>query len=241
MTALPLFYRQPRVLQPALHGRLGLSDEPQHSFAKQANAVPLLAAELPAACRHMPIVFTDEALPQPVAVLGLREQQNLFVDGQGRWVPGVYVPAYVRRYPFIFLEDSARHELTLCIDEAAPNVVADGSGQPLFDAAGQPAAVTRSALAFCRDYQAHHQLTRAFADALLSADLLVDQRAEANLAAGGSLGLQGFKVVDEARFKALPDAVFLHWRAQGWLPLVYSHLLSLGSWAGLVDRLAAAD
>lgn len=241
MTALPLFYRQPRVLQPGVHGRLGLKDGPDHGFAKQANAVPLLAAEMAAACRHLPIVFTDEARPQPVAVLGLREQQNLFVDADGHWLPGAYVPAYVRRYPFIFLEDSARQELTLCIDEAAPQVVADGSGQPLFDASGQPTAVTRSALAFCRDYQAHHLLTRAFVEALVTADLLVDHRAEVTLAAGGApLALQGFKVVDEARFKALPDDVFLHWRAQGWLALVYSHLLSIGSWAGLVDRLAAA-
>jgi hypothetical protein len=81
--------------------------------------------------------------------------------------------------------------------------------------------------------------TRAFADALAAADLLVDHRAEVTLAAGGApLALQGFKVIDEARFKALPDATFLHWRTQGWLGLVHSHLVSIGSWAGLVDRLA---
>ena len=205
MAALPQFYRRPAVLQPARHGRLGLKEGAGCGFAREANAVPLLAAEMAAACRHLPIVFSNEPLPQPLAVLGLRERQNLFVDAQGRWQAGVYVPAYVRRYPFIFAQDGARHELTLCIDEAAPQLVADGSGQPLFDAAGQPSATTRSALAFCRDYQAQHQLTRAFADALLTADLLVDQRAEASVAAGGApLALQGFKVVDEARFKALP-------------------------------------
>src|SRR5437773_2591744 len=100
MTALPLFYRRPRVLQPALHGSLSLKDGPDLGYAKQANAVPLLAAEMAAACRHLPIVFTDGINPQPVAVLGLREQQNLFVDAQGHWLPGAYVPAYVRRYPF---------------------------------------------------------------------------------------------------------------------------------------------
>lgn len=241
MSTLPLFYRQPRVLQPGLHGRLGLKADPGHAHAMEANAVPLLASEMSAACRHLPIVFSDEAQPQPLAVLGLRERQNLFVDGHGRWLAGAYVPAYVRRHPFIFLEDAGRDTLTLCIDEAAPQLVADGTGQPLFDEAGQPTAVTRNALAFCRDYQAHHRLTRAFVDALVAADLLVEHRAEVTLAAGGApLALQGFKVVDEARFKALPDAVFLHWREQGWLPLVYSQLLSAGSWAGLVDRLAAA-
>lgn len=239
-SALPLFYRRPRVLQPGLHAQLGLQELANHAFSRDTNAVPLLAAEMPAASRHMPIVFTDEPLPQPVAVLGLRERQNQFVDSQGCWQPGAYVPAYVRRYPFIFLEDSARRELTLCIDEDAPSLVSDGSGQALFDAAGQPTAVTRSALAFCRDYQAHHLLTQAFADALVTAGVLVDHRAELSLGdKTPALALQGFKVVDEARFKALPDSVFLHWRAKGWLPWIYSHLLSVSSWAGLANTAAA--
>jgi hypothetical protein len=147
---------------------------------------------------HLPIVFSDEAQPQPLAVLGLRERQNLFVDDHGRWLAGTYVPAYVRRHPFIFLEDAGRDTLTLCIDEAAPQLVADGTGQALFDEAGAPTAVTRNALDFCRDYQAHHRLTRTFVDALVAADVLVDHRAEVTLAAGGApLALQGFKVVDE--------------------------------------------
>lgn len=245
---MPLLYRQPRVLQPAQHARLGLLPTPPdrdqpglYGTAREANAVPLLAAEMAAAGRHMPIVFTEGPHIQPVAVLGLRERQNLFVDAQGHWQAGVYVPAYVRRYPFIFLEDEARHTLTLCIDEAAPQVVADGRGQPLFDAQGGPTAVTRSALAFCSDYQAQYQATRRFTEALRQAGVLVDQRAEVTLDAGGPpLALQGFQVVDETRLDALPQETLLDWRAQGWLPLVYAHLLSQGHWAGLVDRLQAS-
>jgi SapC len=238
MAALPLFYKQPVVLNPAAHGTWGLLAAPHHGFAAQTNAVPLLAAEMTSAARHLPIVFSSEPVPQPLAVLGLRERENLFVDAQGQWQAGVYIPAYVRRYPFIFTQDEVRNELTLCIDEAAPQCLRTG-GQAFFDALGQPTDITRSALAFCRDYEANHRLTRAFCEALVAADVLVDRRTEIALADGGaSLSLQGFKVVDEDRLKALPDSLFLHWRDQGWLALVYSHQISLGGWEALTQRLS---
>ncbi len=232
---LPQFYRRPRVLDRARHGRLGLGPAPLQAFAGQANAVPLLAAELPAACRHLPIVFSTGPQAQPLAVLGLRSGENRFIGPDGQWQAGSYQPAYVRRYPFILLEDETRQTLSLCIDEAAPHLVDDGSGQPLFDATGQPSALTRDALALCRDYQAHHRLTRDFMHALAGAGVLMDQRAEISAGPGAAaLALQGFQVVDEDRLQRLPDAVFLHWRDQGWLRLVYSHLQSLDSWQALV-------
>lgn len=238
MSTLPLFYAQPKVLQPRRHGTRSLAGSADYRFSAATNAVPLVAAEMPSAARCFPVVFTDAAVPQPVAVLGLRAGQNLFVDAQGQWQPGSYVPAYVRRYPFIFLENEDRTEYTLCIDEAAAAVV-PGSWNPLFDAAGQPTPLTRSALAFCRDYQAQHEPTQAFTQALAAAQLLVDHRADITLKDGQQLSLSGFKVIDPARFDALPDAEFCRWRTRGWLPWVYAHFASVGAWSGLMDRMVA--
>lgn len=234
-SSLPLFYRQPRILQPGQHGGFSLARTPDYGHAAQAHAVPLLAAEIPSACRHLPVVFTTDPHPTPVAVLGLRTGHNAQVTAEGQWRAGSYIPAYVRRYPFIFVEDEARNELTLCIDESAKALV-PGSDNPLFDADGQPTAVTRSALAFCRDYQAHHLLTREFCDALADAGLLTEQRADITLHDGQRMSLDGFQIIDEAQFKALSKAKFMKWRANGWLPLVYAHLLSIGNWAALVDQ-----
>jgi hypothetical protein len=240
MSTLPLFYAQPKVLQPRRHGGRSLAPAGGFQFTATTNAVPLVAAELPSASRCFPVVFTDEKLPQPVAVLGLRTGQNLFVDEQGRWEPGSYVPAYVRRYPFIFLENEARTEYTLCIDEAAAAVV-PGNWNPLFDAAGQPTPLTRSALAFCRDYQAQHEPTQEFTRALAAAQLLVEHRADVTLKDGQQLSLSGFKVIDETKFSALPNAEFCRWRSRGWLPWVYAHFASVGAWSGLMDRMAAGQ
>jgi hypothetical protein len=233
--ALPLFYVQPRVLQPGLHGQKSLSPSATYQFAARTNAAPLVASEFAVACHHYPIVFT----PHPVAVLGLRDQDNAFVDADGKWRDGSYVPAYIRRYPFIFVENESRGELTLCIDEAATHLV-DGRDAPLFDEDGKPTALTQNALLFCRDYQGQHLAVAEFAEALQKADLLVENRADVTLKNGETLSLSGFQVIDEARFNQLPDEEFLRWRKKGWLPLVYAHFFSVGNWAALVDRTAGA-
>jgi len=234
-SSLPLFYSQPRPMQPALHGKLSLNPQTSYGFAAATNAVPLAAPEMAAACRYFPIVFTNGDQPAPLAVLGVRSQQNLFVDADGAWLEGSYIPAYVRRYPFIFMENADRSQLTLCIDEAAPHIVRDG-GNPLFDEQGEPTALTRGALEFCRDYQEQHARTMAFARELAQADILVSNRADITLPGAEKLRLDGFKVIDEARFNALPDATFLRWRAAGWLPLVYFHFVSAGAWPALAGR-----
>lgn len=236
---LPLFYRSPKVLQPSAHGGHSLASEGNYRFAADANAVPLVAEEFAPAGRHFPIVFSEGDSPHPVAVLGLRGQHNLFVNEAGQWCQGVYVPAYIRRYPFIFHENVARNELTLCIDEASELLV-EGRDNPLFDARGEPTALTRSALAFCRDYQAQHTVAVAFTRALIDADLLIEHRADATLNDGRRLSLSGFKVIDQGRFAKLPDDTFAQWRRLGWLDLAFAHFFSVQAWSSLVDRMAVS-
>lgn len=142
-TSLPLFYEQPRPLAPGAHANLSLAGNTGFGYAAKTNAVPLVATELPTACRHFPIVFTDGDQPTPVAVLGVRGQENLFVDAQGQWRAGAYIPAYVRRYPFIFMENEDRSQFTLCVDEKAASVV-EGRDNPFFDEAGEPTDLARS-------------------------------------------------------------------------------------------------
>jgi len=233
---LPLFYRRPRAMDPALHGQLRLGSPGDFRFARKANAVALLGPEFPQAARFYPIVFTSGANALPAAVLGLKTDDNLLVDAGGRWEAGAYVPAYVRRYPFIFVEAPERDRLTLCIDEAAEQLSSDGP-RPLFDG-NQPAEVTRQALELCTSFQRDAAATRAFVEALEAAELLVERRADVALERGERMAVAGFRVIDEAKFNALDDATFLDWRRRGWIGLAYCHLLSSGNWGGLVERAA---
>jgi len=235
--SLPLFYQRPRPLRAADDKNLSLSSVTNFSFAAEAHVIPLVAAEIPSACRHYPILFTAGPSPQLVVLTGLRAGKNPFVEGDGDWSAGFYVPAYVRRYPFIFMENEDKSEFTLCIDEAAPSIV-KGRKNPVFDKDGAPSEITNSALAFCREYQAHYVYTAEFIKALSDANLLVDHRADVTLVGGEKLSLAGFQIIDEERFNNLPDERFLEWRRKGWLSLAICHFVSTGNWQTLIDRTA---
>lgn len=232
---LPPFYGRPRPLQAERDAGLALAESTDYGFAAHSNSVPLIAAEFAQACKFFPILFAAGELPQPVALLGLRSGKNLFVGSDGQWLAG-YTPAYVRRYPFIFMENADQSEFTLCIDEACPSLVEKG-GRPLF-ANGQPTELVEGALAFCRDYQAHHAFTQEFMAAVVAADLLIDNRADIAMTDGEKLSLAGFQLIDEQRFNQMPAEEFLRWRERGWLHLVYSHFLSMSNWAALIDLTA---
>jgi hypothetical protein len=236
---LPLFYTAPQRLDSRRHSGKRLAPATRFGFAKATNSIPLNGIEFLLAVKNYPIVFaaTDPALP--VAVVGLRDRENLYVRADGTWETGAYIPAYVRRYPFIFLEDRERGQFVLCIDESA-ETLSDSEGELLFED-DKPGPAGIRGRDFCTAFQGQVQATRAFADAVAAAGLLVENRAQVVLKDRRAMGVSGFRVIDEAKFNALDDATVLDWRRKGWLPLVYCHLISISNWSNLVDRVPPAD
>jgi hypothetical protein len=232
----PLFYGNPVVVSVARHGGASYVAAGHYHFARHSNSVPVTLAEFPFAMRHYPIVFAAGAPPVPVAVVGIDKDDNLFVDDRGQWEDGVYIPAYVRRYPFIFLENPAAKEFVLAIDEAADAIGEGGDDRLFID--GKPGAVIERALAFCREYQAGAIDTRAFCEAIAVESLLADKEAEFALRDGRRVRLTGFRVIDEDRFNKLSDRAFTRFRRQGWLAPIYLQLAAATNWPGLVERAA---
>jgi len=233
---LPLFYRRPVALSSARHFATSFPGIADYGFARNSNSVPLSLVEFSLAVRHYPIVFAGSKPAIPVVILGIEATENLFVDADGRWMEGAYVPAYVRRYPFIFIEDEAKKEFVLAIDEAA-EAVRDGEANRLFWN-GKPTAIVEKALAFCSEYQANVNATREFCDALEEEALLAEKEADFALKSGKRARLTGFRVIEEARFDKLRDRTFLAFRKRGWLHPIYLHLVATANWANLVDLAA---
>jgi len=245
-----LFYSQPDVLRFPQHGKLGIKREGHYKFAAEAVAIPLTVAEFAAAGRAMPIVFAqgDEALP--LAVSGLSAGRNLFIDSEGAWRPGLYIPAYLRRYPFIAVQAGNGPQM-LGIDTASSLVVPEADGETterLFDEAGAPTPRAEAAMALSEAYAAEHEATRLFSAALVRHNLLVPRSAELRLTApaAGATGeappvsstLTGFQIVDEAAFRALPADVVTDFHVRGWLGSIVLHLASQLSWQTLLDAKA---
>lgn len=231
-SGLPLFYKNPVALEAAQHQDLSLKQDFGFSFAREVNAVPINLIEMPQISHIYPIAFSNDGSATPVAIMGLRDKENLFVQDNGYWEADTYIPAYIRRYPFIFSENSENDKLTLCVDYRDEFVVEDTS-QPFFDKEGNPTQLSKNALEFCKSYHAATQQTVAFSKALAKSELLIDRQADINIKGNRRITFSGFSIIDEKKLADLPDKTFLEWREKGWLPFVYAHLFSGVNWQRL--------
>jgi hypothetical protein len=232
--ALPAFYKRPWPVSVERHGSASLRPSADYRVARGVGSVPITISEFPLASRHYPIVFTGGAEPNAVAVLGINENENLFIDAAGKWSEGRYVPAYVRRYPFIFQEHPDGKNLTLCIDEAC-GLIEEKGNRPFYKD-GRPTEVLQNALNFCVEYQKDWLATRRLAGLLKEAQLFSPHRAHLITRAGDVLEVAGFQVVTEETWAKVPDELVLALKHQNFLAALHAHFFSAQNWTDLVDR-----
>lgn len=223
---LPLFYKQPMPLDATKHKELSLKKNFGFNFAKEANAVPVNMIEMPQICHHYPIAFSPDENANPVAILGLRDNENLFVNEAGHWLSNTYIPSYIRRYPFIFSELPNSDQLTLCIDNT-PDTVEKSNENSFFNEENKASKLSEDALNFCKSYHAAAQQTAQFGKAIAKSGILVERQAQINAPGNRRISFSGFRVIDEKKLAELDDATFIEWRRNGWLPFIYAHLFSV--------------
>jgi len=235
---MPILYKSIEAIRPERHAGKSLRRVINYAFAASGHYVPLAAVEFATAAVHYPIVFTGSDPVMPIAVLGLEPFKSLFVSEDGVWETGCYVPAYVRRYPFILIHGGDTQKYALCVDETS-GFVYDGDDEPIFQD-GKPTEIVDRILDFCTSYQRMLEATRDFGAALKARGLLMPSRTF-TLPSGRTINLGDFQVVNGAKFHALPEEVFLDWRQRGWLAFVHNHLVSLGNWKSLGARAEGKD
>jgi hypothetical protein len=234
-----LFYDKPVALNREAHRNLRMRPVPSFAYAGAVNSVPLTGNEFAAAARTMPIVFVNDAnqQPNPIALLGLRRNENLFVDADGRWSGG-YIPAFIRRYPFVLIEMPGTDNLTVGIDEAFPGFNAD-EGEPLFAQDGSDGPSLKRAIEFLNAYRTEARRTQEFLAQLKRLDLLIPRTINVSLKDGSQFHLDSFSIVDEARLGKLDDKEAGSLLRGGYLGWIYMHLLSMANVADLSTRLDA--
>jgi hypothetical protein len=240
ITGNVLFYSQPEPLSPETHGKMGVkSMDGPFGFARAGHAIPLTVGEFPPAAMTGPIIFVGEE-KMPIAVMGLNAGQNMFVGDNGLFEPGVYVPAYIRRYPFVFANDDNAKQMVLCVDRAAEFVVESNPDLPFFEADGQPSQYTKNCIEFCNNFEIERQRTANFVQVLKDLDLFESKTAtftptDANGVAGEPQIIAEYFGVSEEKLNKLPADKLVELRDNGALPQIYAHLVSLLCW----DRLVA--
>jgi len=228
MTEL-LFYKKVVALSKEQHQRHSFRKFDRLDFAAHTQSVLLTGSEFAEASKEYPIVFVKapDGGMMPVALLGFRQHENLYIDAGGRW-NARYIPGYVRRYPFIFSEASTE-QLVLCVDEECAGFNTAGEGEALFDEQGAPSPFVNSMLQFLQDYQADFLRTRVFAEHLQQLDLLKESNARITLGSGEEFQINGIWVVDESRLAALGDDHLLQLARSGELGRIHAHLFSLSN------------
>ncbi|MEO0699314.1 MAG: SapC family protein, partial [Pseudomonadota bacterium] len=203
---LPLFYKDLLPLNSQQHSDWTVSSFDDASFLAETHAIPLTVDEFVDAQRNYPIVFTAGDNPLPIALFGLNEGVNTFMD-DGKLVADVYVPAYIRRYPFILAKlQQGSDDMSLCFDPTAGVVQKSEGGQALFGADGQPSDYTKGVLDFCQKFEESGQRTRAFLEELKKLDILMDGEIAITRSdvPDKPFVYRGFRMVDENKLRELP-------------------------------------
>jgi hypothetical protein len=237
-TPRPLFFADLAALDTERHRSLTLPVQRKNfAFAADAHLLPLTVAEVGAAVRHYPVVFVQQGeITALVALTGLPNAGNRFVDARGEWRAGTYIPAYVRGYPFIAVRPAPGAELIIAFDPDAADFKVR-NGQPLIGSDGQPGEQLKGILAFHGEYHALNERTHALTAALKAEGVLEEGQINVQLPGNTQAApIGGFLVVSEARLRALPAAALKRLMDADAIGLAYAHLLSMNNLTNLVGE-----
>ena len=228
--SLPLFYNDLMPLNSNDHKSWKSKNFDNVDFLGKTHAVPLTVDEFVDAQRHFPIIFSAGEDAVPLAMMGMNEGVNTFIDDKGQLMENAYVPAYARRYPFILArlrQDS--DELSLCFDPSAGVVGEHKEGNDLFTDGGEPSDYTKNVLDFCQKFEEAGARTKAFMEQVKALDILMDGEIAITRQEDpdNPFIYRGFRMVDEQKFRELSAEKIEELHKNGVLPLLHAHLFSL--------------
>ncbi|MEW4447706.1 SapC family protein [Qipengyuania sp. JC766] len=227
---LPLFYNDLMPLNSRDHKTFRTRAMDSAEWLKNQHAIPLTVDEFVQAQRHYPIIFSSGENPMPLALMGINEGVNTFVDDEGKVTEAVYLPAYIRRYPFMLAKlKPDTDDLSLCFDPTSETVGEFDEGEKLFDDENQPTDNTKGILDFCEKFEQAGQRTRAFIDELKKYELLMDGEVTIQQNGEGAKPFvyRGFQMINGEKLSQVPTDVLDQWNKNGLMALIHAQTFSL--------------
>ncbi|WP_339862794.1 SapC family protein [Paremcibacter congregatus] len=232
---MPTLYNNLVPLMTDVHKDLHMINGQNFSFAAKVNAVPIVIQELPMIIKHYPVVFPADTPGVMLAVLGIRSEQNLFVDDKGSWAADTYIPAYIRRYPFFVARQNEESEPVICFDDTS-DFLGEKGDQALFDK-GEATDTLKNIVEFTRTFQQHLEASNDYCRAIDEAGLLEEKEISFNAGDEVKANVNGFKALEREKFDAIEADVLKDWMTKGWVDASVLHLASGGNF----DRLWSMD
>ena len=234
-----MIYEQVVPVSAQQHKDLSVEAGMPYEFARELRAVPLVAQEIVACAHEYTVVFAPtgkEGEIAPFVVLGVQENENLYVTVDGEW-DARYIPAFIRRYPFVFAANEDRSKFTLCIDESWQGCNNEGRGQKLFDDKGEKSEFLDRLLKFNEEYQKNAMMTEMFCKRLQELELLDSREAQITIQGKPDVKLAGFQVVNREKLHELSGDVLAELAKNGALQLIYAHMMSLNNLGLVASRI----
>lgn len=228
-------YEKPELLTKELHDSMGFSPaERPFDFVRDVRAVPLTMLEFGSAQRNYPVIFSNMENPVPLAILGLADDENLFVDDGGKWEAMCYVPMYLRCHPFAFASEEGGR-MAVVVDTAAASV-SDNPQYPFF-VDGEISEHTDALMRACAQFEKERARTQQFCDKIRELELLTPLRATHTPdGETEAQALANYVGIDAEKLNELPADVVVELHNNGFLSAIYLQLYSLENWRHLMAR-----
>lgn len=214
-------------LNTVAHAKKAVKKYDDFSFARDVTSAPLGWSEIQKASRSHPVVFTSEGPLVPVALLGFTRDESVCVDEHGNW-NGSYVPAHIRRYPFVLGDTDEGTEFTIMVAEEA--LTEETEDRRLFSDSGEEGEVVKSAREFLISFQKEILRAEKLCSGLREQDVLVDRSLHLKQDGKSSGTVQGVQIVDKERLDELPDTILAEWVRSGLMELITLHLNSISNY-----------
>ncbi|MCB2087810.1 MAG: SapC family protein [Sphingomonadaceae bacterium] len=239
---LPLFYNDLMPINSQDHSTWKLKQLDSAPWLGNQHAVPLTVEEFPEAQRNYPIVFSSGDNPLPLALMGLNEGVNTFFGEDGRTNEDIYVPAYIRRYPFILAKlQQGSDEMSLCFDPTAGAVGDFEEGDAIFDSNSQPTDATKGVLEFCQRFEEAGMRTKNFIDEITKEGLLMEGEIAItqNDQPDKPFVYRGFQMINQEKLREVRGDKLRAWNQNGLISMIYAHLFSLNLMRSVFGRQVA--
>ncbi|MBL4580880.1 MAG: SapC family protein [Gammaproteobacteria bacterium] len=219
----------PVALQNDKHRKLKITESGDYARYKDHHLIPIITQDFFTLGSEFPVVFVKDSSGEqfvPVAIMGLREGQNLYCQN-GEWKAQV-VPIRFSNAPFSIVRvDAESDQLAVLIDEES-SMLSETEGTPLFKENGEKSEYLENKVESLIKTAEQTVQTEGICKIFKDKDLLVTQQLQLQHRADSPrYNIDGVYTIDEKKLNALSDEDFLDLRKQGMIPLIYAHLSSL--------------
>ncbi|MDD4506978.1 MAG: SapC family protein [Sulfurospirillaceae bacterium] len=231
-------YQNIEIITTVMHSKCGVKAIDSFVYAKELVHAPITIAEFYESCKDYPIFFTKDAngIWSAITMLGYKEKENTFINAQGIWEKNRYIPAFIRRYPFVFATQPNTHELALSFDVTCKEDKSTDMGRRFFDDETKITPFLQGVLNFLTQFQNDAKATAEFIKQLDDWGLLEAKTANIVTTTGETVTLEGFYIVNEEKLNHLSKKKKEELCTKKAIPLITAHLISLSNIQRLGNR-----